>query len=103
MSAVSAIIRAIRAANVTGHGGMGRASCKRQVSGSNPLTGSQRYSHLTSVHAHILGPTFCCTPMILLCGLWRLLLACLVALQVLAGRCERALGLLAGCCGWVSR
>jgi hypothetical protein len=28
-------------------------SCKRQVSGSNPLTGSLRYSHLTTLHVHI--------------------------------------------------
>jgi hypothetical protein len=30
-----------------------RPSCKRQVSGSIPLTGSKRSSHLTSIHRHI--------------------------------------------------
>ena len=38
VSAISAMIRAIRAASV--HRERGRTSCKRQVSGSNPLTGS---------------------------------------------------------------
>ena len=39
VSAVSAMTCAISAASV--HGARGRASCKRQASGSNPLTGSQ--------------------------------------------------------------
>ena len=38
-SAISAMTRAIAAASVLG--ARGRTSCKRQVSGSNPLTGSQ--------------------------------------------------------------
>ena len=39
VSAVSATIRVICAASA--HGVRGRTSCKRQASGSNPLTGSQ--------------------------------------------------------------
>jgi hypothetical protein len=31
----------------------GRASCKRQVSGSNPLTGSRRSSRFGRVHVHV--------------------------------------------------
>jgi len=38
-SAISAITRVIGAASTLGAGG--RTSCKRQASGSNPLTGSQ--------------------------------------------------------------
>ena len=39
VSAVSAVVRVICAASAVG--ARGRTSCKRQASGSNPLTGSQ--------------------------------------------------------------
>jgi hypothetical protein len=55
--AVSAMTCAIIAASA--HGARGRTSCKRQVSGSNPLTGSQWSSRFSEAYFHAgLGLTF---------------------------------------------
>jgi hypothetical protein len=52
-SAISAITRVICAASVRGAGG--RTSCKRQASGSNPLTGSQFSSGIDLTSSPIRG------------------------------------------------
>ena len=51
MSAVGAMTSAIGAARA--HGTRGRTSCKRQVSGSIPLTGSQRSSRFCGGCVHV--------------------------------------------------
>ena len=50
-SAVSAINRAISAASACA--ARGRTSCKRQASGSNPLTGSPRSPRLSEAYLHV--------------------------------------------------
>jgi|HubBroStandDraft_2_1064218.scaffolds.fasta_scaffold190154_2 hypothetical protein len=53
MSAIGAMIRVICAASA--HCAGGRASCKRQASGSNPLTGSQFSSGIDLTSSPIRG------------------------------------------------